>query len=485
MTTAAQYSQMLLAPWRQRDLSAPWGRRLIAALLAIVSVPSLVFMPPEFAWVLPGVIMLMIMLGTWMAMGQNLQEQNHPHAARYVPGHVRALRQATLLGWALVSVLASVLIWVTMPPFASWQGLLLTSGLVAVFLLWAWRLWGLVLLLTLLSPLLGAFSSELAPVWHLVSGIWQDHTPSLLLLSLLAQAWLVTRAIDGGGAAHQARYAQREMLRRAMQMQMPFDERQRAARYWGPLEGLGRIFTAPTSAWLRHLLARADNASPRSVMARAEITLYGPQHWLAQLMTFFTIGAVWLIALAIVLLTFDVGLGGILQHGGLAAGCGIAGVGLSGGLALPGALWRTRREQALLRLLPGMPQGRALNRILALCQLRDFGIASLLPALALVALGTQTDSSYLLCLPLATLPIAVFCLTRHPASMRAPTAMTIMLPMFAVLGLALLPSVLVQYLGLPLWPLALAMLALSAGLLAWRWRALTAAPTALPAGRLG
>jgi hypothetical protein len=202
-------------------------------------------------------------------------------------------------------------------------------------------------------------------------------------------------------------------------------------------------------------------------------------------MTFFTIGAVWLIALAIVLLTFDVGLGGILQHGGLAAGCGIAGVGLSGGLALPGALWRTRREQALLRLLPGMPQGRALNRILALCQLRDFGIASLLPAPALVALGTQTDSSYLLCLPLATLPIAVFCLTRHPASMRAPTAMTIMLPMFAVLGLALLPSVLVQYLGLPLWPLALAMLALSAGLLAWRWRALTAAPTALPAGRLG
>ena len=482
MTHAPRYSQVLLAVWRQRDLSSPWGRRVIAGLLVLGGVAGLIWLPREAAWRLPLAELLTVVLGVWMAIAANLLEQNHPTAARTVPGHVRTLRRAALLGWALCTVLFTLLAWAMMPTAGVWPLLLLCSGFLAAFLLWTTRLVWLWFLMILVSPLSLALGSRLAPARRALAALWETHTYEVLLLCLLFQAWLVMRAIADGGTQHQARYATQALMRRAMQMQL--EGKAPAINAWAPFEPLTRPFVRVLSAWLRHVLDRADNTSLRSVMARAEIVLHGQQHWLRYALTMGVIAAVVAVIFTVVLIPTGVSLALVLKHGGFGMGIGIASAGLNPGFTTPNMLWQSRREQALLQLLPGMPQGRALNVALARLQWRDFIAGWLLTTLLLVALGVAIGNQLLLCLPLAALPIAALTLTRRPALMRAPTAMTMVAPSFIFLTLAGMLFLLARELGAPLWLLGLAMLAVSAPLLAWRWRRLVAAPAALPAGRL-
>jgi len=167
---------------------------------------------------------------------------------------------------------------------------------------------------------------------------------------------------------------------------------------------------------------------------------------------------------------------------GIAFGLAIAG--FNPGFALRNMLWHTRREQALLALLPGMPQGGRLNRAVAFVQLRHFLIAWGVTALLLGGLALLTGNPSVLSLSIAALPLGLLNLARAPAAMRAPTPWTVSRP---VLGFLLVNAVLwglCAWLTWLIWPLAVASLVLSAALLAWRWRALDQAPSALPAGRL-
>lgn len=482
MSAAARYSQVLLAPWRQRDRAAPWGRRFIAALLAVVAAASLVWLPPGAGWRVIVGLLLVVGLGAWMALSYSLLEQNHPTAARTVPGHLRTLRRAALSGWLLFTGLNTGLLLLLVPEPGFWPILLLCSGFLTAFLLWTTRLVWLWMLAFLLSPLPIALGGWLAPARQALATLWDSHPLVVLGLCLLAQAGLVVRAFAAGDTRHQARYATQALMRRAMQMQL--EGKTPAIHAWAPFERLARPFVYVLSAWLRHVLDRADNASLRSVMARAEIVLHGQQHWLRQALTMGSIAAVVVMAFTIVLATTGVSLALMLQHGAFGMGIGIASAGLNAGFVLTNALWSSRREQALLRLLPGMPQGRALNVALARLQWRDFLVSWLLTTLALLALGTGVGNPSLLFLPLAALPVATWTLTRRPALMRMPTALAAVAPSFAFLTLAGILYLLARDLDMPLWLQALAMVTLSAPLLVWRWRRLAAAPTALPAGRL-
>jgi len=482
MTAAARYSQVLLAVWRQRDLSSPWGRRTIAALLVLSGAAGMIWLPRDAAWRVPLVELIVVVLGVWMAIAANMLEQNHPTAARTVPGHVRTLKRAALLGWALCTLLFTLLAWAMMPAAGVWPILLLCSGFLSAFLLWTTRLVWLWFLTILLSPLSLALGNWLAPARRALAALWETHTYEVLLLCLIFQAWLVVRAFAEGGARHQARYATQALMRRSMQMQL--EGKAPAINAWAPFERLARPFVRILSAWLQHVLDRADNSSPHSIMARAEIVLHGQQHWLRYAMTMGVIAAVVFMIFTLVLTTTGVSLALVLQHGGFGMGIGLASAGLNPGFTTPNMLWQSRREQALLQLLPGMPQGRALNVALARLQWRDFIAGWLLTTMLLVALGAATGNQLLLCLPLAALPIAAMTLTRRPALMRAPNAMTMVAPSFIFLTLAGMLFLLARELSTPLWLLGLAVLAVSAPLLAWRWRRLVAAPAALPAGRL-
>lgn len=482
--TAAQFSQITLTPWRQGQLFSVWGRWLIGGLLLLISLGSLIWLPPAIGWRVPLGILLVTLHGAWIALAGSLQEQNHPYAARCVPGHLRALRRSAVLGWALCSGATTLLSVAILPSVISWQSQLLVNSLVVVFLLWASRLWWLWMLLVLQSPLVGFFGIRLAPLADALHDTWRANTYGVLLLSLLAQAWIVGKAFDDGGARHRARYSRQAAMRQNMRLASAGRQPQAAA--WGPLfERLFNPFELVNAAWKRRLVERADNTDARSVMARAEIVLHGPQYWLNQLTTLVSLVGITAVSFTAVWLVYRFDIAAVLHGWMFGIGIGIAIAGLSPGFALPGMLWQSRREQALLRLLPGMPQGAALNRAVAARQLRDFFGAWLLTTLAMTGLARQSGEDYLLYMLLAALPVAVLNLTRRPAMMRAPTAMTATLPVFACVVLGGVLFALVRMLELQLWQIAVPLVAMTAALLAWRWRRLVAAPMALPAGRLG
>lgn len=481
MNAAARQSQVLLAIWRQRDPDSPWMRRTLAAALLVGAAAAVVWLPFEAGWRAAIGLVLVFMLGGWMGIAANLQEQNHPHAARCVPGQLRTLRRAALLGWATCTALGTLLMYVVLPPSAPWQLLVLGNSLLAVFLLWSSRAMWLWLLTLLLSPLLGALAGQLAPIARAVATLWAAHTETVLLTSLLIQAGLVAVAFGTGDARHQARYARQATMRNAMRQQL--EGKQLSAAAWGrPIEWLTSPFARAFDAWQARLLARADNRDRRSVMARAAIVLNGSQHWLYQLMMMGSLVAIVLLSGSIVSRFVEVTWTNLLP-GALGMGIGIASMGFNPGFALPTMVWQSRREQALLCLLPAMPRGAALNLAVAGLQLRDGLVAWALTSPVLVALGVAADSTWLLCLPLAALPVTVLNLTRRLATLRAPHTMT---PLWPVLAFFLMTGfcALLQWAGVPLWLLAIAVPALSAALLAWRWRRLSSAPTALPAGRL-
>lgn len=483
MNAAAQYSQVLPAPWRQRDLGAPWWRRVLALLLLACIAGCLVFLPADIGWRVALGIVVALLHGIWMRVGSHLQEQNHPHAAHCVPGHLRRLRHAAVLGWASCALTTTLLSLAALWPLGTWPLMLLANATLALFLLWTTRLWMLWVLLTVLSPLIADLAVRLKPLWAALAELWQGQPLALLLLSLLAQAWLVTRVFEGGGSRHQARYARHSLMRQMQRLQM--EGQQVPVTAWaGRFEWLFQPYQRAAAAWLTHVLAGA-NTGRRSVMARAEVVLHGQQHWVLASMLLGTM-------LAIALLCFGaayawVGGAGIavaIKHGSFGMCIGLASAALNPGFGLPGALWQSRREQALLRLLPGMPQGAALNRAVAARQLRDFAVAWLATTAILLSIDTGSKHGYLLCLPLGALPMAILSMTRRFATMRAPTPLIAILPVLAFFLLAALLYAANWALGIPLPAIAASMLALSAALLAWRWRALGAAPSALPVGRL-
>jgi len=167
---------------------------------------------------------------------------------------------------------------------------------------------------------------------------------------------------------------------------------------------------------------------------------------------------------------------------GMALGLAVAG--FNPGFGLRNMLWHTRREQALLVLLPGMPRGAPLNRAVAFVQLRHFLLAWLATTLLLVGLLTLAGMPSLLSLSIAALPLGILNLTHAPAAMRAPTPWTTSRPMLGFLLAYSLLWALCAFVNSLAWPLMAASLVLSAALLARRWRTLSQAPSALPAGRL-
>lgn len=480
--TSAQLSHMLLAAWRQRDRSAPWGRRLIAALLLLSTLASFALLDGPPRWLVPMGILLVVLHGAWLVVGTSLQEQNHPTAARCVPGHLRALRGAGLVGWALCTVLGTLMLWAMLPPALMWQSLLLGNAVVAAFLLWSVRAWWLWLALAVYFPLLGAFKTTVDPLLRTAFATWRDRPNELLTLGLLALACLVVIAFGQGDARHRRVYERQRLMRQVQRMQMEGRPVSPAQTFvW--LERLGRPFEAAMQAWQRHLVAHADNQRRGSVLARMELVLHGNQHWIYQLMAAVTIIALVILSLVAVVLYSGVPLAVLVEHGAFGMSIGLVSMALNPTLGRP-ILWQSRREQALLRLLPGLPQGAALNRGVAWISLRQGLVVCLVLAAALPPLARAANHQFLLWLPVVAVPWTIWTATRSPARMRSPSLLTTLLPMVAFYATAGLAHLACTWLDLRMAAFAGLMLAASALWGAWRWRRLAAQPAALPAGRL-
>ncbi|MBI3349518.1 MAG: hypothetical protein HY020_20200 [Burkholderiales bacterium] len=480
----ASLHQILLAFWRQMDTEKNWGRRVFYGLLLAGLAVALWFMPNMTArLIIIWCVLAACAVGFWIALFINLMQQNQPQAARLVPGHLRRLRQAVLLAWLVPSCALGLLIWFTTMQVVSLPFVLLCATTIAFCTAWAQRYWVATLLLIFGPTFLGSLHQRerWAPLWRALADAWGQQPWAWLVVCLVIMGWLLTRSFGSGDAAHRAFYARRQRMQKAALDGMT-GNRAGIAIFGRPGEWLGRPFDKVCAAWLAHLLARAR---PRqaSVMARAEIALHGLQHWLRQLLglslTVLCVGLGFAMTFALVGHATAMG----LKSGAFGIAIGLSAAGFNPGFALHNMLWHTRREQALLALLPGMPQGRALNQALARMQLRHFLVASALTTSLLLVVVQLAGQPALLCLPIAALPIGVLSLMRPPAAMRAPTGWSASKP---VLGFFLLAGVLwglCTWLDDLVWPLAGISLMLSATLMAWRWRAISQAPSALPAGR--
>ena len=479
---AQQLSQTLLASWRQRDRSAPWGLWLVVALMLLPTLAALVWLEGPARWMLPTIILVLAIQIVWMVVCANLQLQNDPAAARFVPGHVRALQGAALLGWSLCTVVTAGLLWWALPPIMMWQSMLLASAAAATFALWATRVWWLWLVACLYAPLGGVFWRALEPAALAAHALWLANTAQLLVLGLLGLAAASVLVFGHGDARHRRAY---ERLRRWQSVQRMFQEGRQVTpvQTFSSLERFARPFNAVIDGWRRHVVAQADNQRLSSVLARAELVLNLNQHWTYQLLTAVSVVLGVALSLAVVMAWTGVSAALLLEHGAFGISIGLASMAVNPTLARP-MLWQTRREQALLRLLPGMPQGAGLNRAVAWIGLRHALVAAAVVTLLLLPLAWATHRPALLWLPVAAVPWGVWTTTRAPARMRPPTGLTMVLPVFAFYlsaGLGYLAS---ERLGLPMLPLVAAVLACSAAAGVIRWRRLDAQPVALPAGRL-
>jgi hypothetical protein len=479
---ATTLNQMLLAFWRQRDRESPWGRRLLIALAAAGVCTSLYFAPQGWWQAVLCASAVLILASLWMTVMGSLLEQNHPHAARFVPGHLRQLREAALGSWALVTLVCAVLLWMGLPKMPSFMAMLLFTAATLAFAGWAVRNWLLWLVLSI-GPVLffaARLDKRLAWLWSGLAELWRAQPASVLTLSLLVLGGSIAWLFGAGDAAHREAYAARMRMRRAG---LGGINKKRGAQdvLGRPGEWISRPFDHATAAWLRHVLACAQ-ASERSVMSRIEIVLHGQQHWLRQ-------GMGVAVGLAIAVLSFGLAFalsGAALEEnwkrGAFGLAIGLASMGFNPAFALPNMLWQSRREQALLRLLPGVPQGQAQNRAVAWLQLRHMLVAWLLTTASLALLAWAADDLALLSLSFCALPLCILSLMRVPARMRGPSAWAAALPALAFVLSAWGLYALHQKLGVSLTLMAAACLGLSLVLGLSRWRIIQRAPQALPTG---
>ncbi len=215
----ASLNQILLAFWRQPQSDAPrWLRPLFYGLCAVGLAVALWFVPthPMRLAILAAVVALSL-FGLWIALIANLMEQNHPVAARLVPGHVQRLRQALLLSWLTLSAVQGGLMWVTLGFTVSLPLMLLGCAVVNVFFALAQRHWVLWFVFSI-GPgfvLPWRLHERWAPQLSAIAAAWQALPWLWLALCLLVLAAVLPRVLGRGDAAHHAMYAAHTRIRKA------------------------------------------------------------------------------------------------------------------------------------------------------------------------------------------------------------------------------------------------------------------------------
>ncbi len=502
---------MLAAPWRQRrNTGSMWGVAVVVFMLALA--PVLLFgwslylqwgAPTVPAGAAPTAVMAreirhsaantalcalaVALLAVWATLVSNLLDQNRPVLARLVPHHPARLRAALLVAWVAMVAAITLLVGVRFDaPLAC-----ATAAAASLAMLAASVRWPMLWILGCVAPMAVAWGSNWPGLPHAIdvaSGVWREQATTIFLTLAAASAVLLIALIQAGGPGHVASDEARR--RRAQRFLMRAQGGQPVAV--GTRGCVDTLLTQPYHAWLRHVLAR-----PTSPLFPRMMLGLGPGvHW--------TASAAAVAACAVVLFA---GLA-LLQLAGLAYppaarvapdmlsgfSIGLVFALLAPAIQVQGRLHQSRREQALLALLPGVPRGVALSRRLA-WQLTGQFLVAWIGAVVLAALCLATaralraDAVRPLLLDLVEL-FAITAMTmvafqwRPWSRVGVPTGLAAIGPLLlpALAGLAIW--------GVPIfgWGTAAGVAALSlAATLAWcalRWWRMGREPAALPVGRL-
>jgi hypothetical protein len=421
----------------------------------------------------------------WAALVNNAMDQNHPTLARLVPSHPQALRAALVMaGAVIVTVVGGVVFNGPYEPLACATVVSIGLAFFAVGCRWSW-------LFIFGVPMPYALSGAWPPLAGVVQTVRvQWHLQPLALASAVFAACALTliALIQDGGSRHVVHYERRR--NRSLRFRARArGERPQGAGMRSPLDGLSYRFY---DVWFRRLLSKADSPS------RARLTLgLGPAvHGCGNLgnlvgITLALAGGGLLLALAaFVHPAFQPVLPMIFPGLGIGAMFTL----LSPVLQAQSRLHQTRREQALLALLPGAPKAAALSRWLSWRMTAQFLLtwagAVLVMTLSGMLAGANDDEpmeaffhGMRMYLIIASLPLVAF-EWRRWASLRAPTTLNALVPILVGLGLAALAfaCTLLAHVTLTDCGAVFALAALC--WCAWRWHRMGREPSAFPVGRL-
>ena len=417
-----------------------------------------------------------IALLAWSMLAFNVLQQNHPHWIALLPGHARMLR-TVLIGSALaVSAACGLLGMLAGWPFAMTAlTVAAIAAAAAIGMRWPW-LWLLdaVVLWAIFATLNGGLPAPLA-------GLLQ-RAPLAVVGAVLAAVVLALRAtVFTGGRAH-ARLHERLQARGTglRGFVVPSGLRPDSTSGWWKLCGR-RVY----DAWLRRTLTRADS----TIGARLALGAGAQAHWTGTLTNVAFGMAILLPALVVLELAPAWQIGRGMRTGLL---MGIAFSSLTVSVQLAPALWASRREQALLMLLPGVPRGPALNRWLGgrLVCLQLTVTACQLTILWLVERAlppADNDLEQAMAFALGTIavgPLLILWLWRDWSRARAPSGKLYSGAFGATLTASGIAAAWVFLLQRPWYELAIVIVLVLLPLAWWRWRSLSRWPAAWPVGRL-
>lgn len=474
--TAAAYKAVLGHGLQQRSNYQGWRLVGLAAALVSLALLALVILGrPKVARLAGGNLFIIVTALYWGGMVVNLALQNHPNSARLVPGHLARLRQVLVAGWLLSSLLLMLPLMVMgLAPLPAW--LVAAWSMAALGLLMRWPLgW------TLLSML------PFGLIWFYRHGGFAEAAalmearPVLCsLLSLLIPPLALLPVLGDGGPSHRNSHARAERWRDMA--------RSTSTKGWdsaslpAPLSWFGMLTNGPYRHQLQQLSARSDAGS---VQARLMLGLGPAAHWTAQVSGILIFGGIiGLVCLAS--LWIPISFVDFARGASFGMTIGLMSTLLSPLTGLANTLLKTRNEQRLLVLLPGVPRGKALNLMLARRWLAQYALTWLLCAVVSTGVMFFSDSPMELLLPFLLaylLPLAM--VWRDWARLPGNGLQGALVMIFCVVASALLGYGLYRWAGVPIWLYCGVQLAVILCLGLWRWRQQQAAPQALPVGRLG
>lgn len=477
MNAAAPWARVLLAPWQQRrNKGSMWPIGLFIATVGLVALGLAAILEPRNVAEVVVMLLSAPLFSGWAWLAGGVFQQNHPNVAHLVPVQLRTLRRVLFGAWAACTLLSALVGWAFGHPWS------VSASVASLLLLLTWMarfpvlvvVWPALALTPLWSraPLVEATLRAFSAAWQ----SWPEALALMAVVALLAAA--VASAfllLQGGGAKHAQAYR-----RRAIQLA--------ALRVGGASPGcwragggaLGRWFGDSATIVYRPWLAHVTTQHTGDVLPRALLGLGPTIHWTGLVGLLPGVG---LMVATTMLVLWHIG----AARNSLAAwglSIGVLAFVVNMAIQARAAIHATRREQALMMLLPSMPRGGTLNRALArhlsLQFISSWALGLLVCALVF-PLGAQLGWFAIYaaaCLPLGAL------LWTDWSRVQAPTLLSTVLPaMFVMVG-TLAAIALQAWIGVPAWACVLVFVVAAVLLVAWRtWRLLDA-PSAFPAGRL-
>lgn len=476
----APHWQLLSAGWR---MSGRWSAfRILTVGLLLVGLACLAGTTP---WVqkpairqLFAILSLVPLAFLWVLHSTTLMRFNHPVDARLVPRQLRCLR-ITLLGmWLAFTAAAGVTVALTagLPFGNSVLAMLLVAACALLPLLWT--RWPLLLAPVVLVWLAIMFLGGAAP-FSSVAGVLQGVMRPIFLLpvwgmslatliAVLALARLLTHGVlRAGGDAHTSRF-------RASRLGFGTPQSSSTS---GELNGVFDV--APTLSRRQRAALSPSQGMSGSVLQRVVGLRVDP-------------GTGWRMLLPYAIVV-SAACSGLWFQSALTATL-VLGIACVWTVAVPlitrsAHIAQSAKEHALWMLLPGMPQGAALNRAMATRFLKDSlvtwsGVAVLSMAPSLFPpTADPWDGTWLSLVVIGLLPSVMFAVTDWARMRLAPTALPatagaawcLFGPMLCIATFAM---------GAAVWLLAVCSVLATVLAVGWRWRRLDHYPAALPAGRL-